>query len=114
MVIFGELSLISVIANILVVPFIPVAMLATFAAGLSGIIVPALAGWIAIPATIILVAMSSIIVMLSSISWALISIHIDWSIVAAWYCAILFVYWLIQRKLTVKQRLSVLNTNVFD
>jgi len=114
MVVFGELSLISVVANILVVPFIPVAMLATFVAGISEIIVPSLAGWLAIPATIILVAMSSIIVMLSSISWALISIHIDWSIVVAWYCAVLFVYWIVQKKLTTQQRLSVLNSNVFE
>ncbi len=49
--IFGETSLVSLPANLLVVPFIPLAMLLALIAGLAGMWLPALAGWFAWPAT---------------------------------------------------------------
>lgn len=48
--IFGEMSLVSLPANLLVIPFIPFAMLLGLFAGLAGMWLPALAGWLALPA----------------------------------------------------------------
>lgn len=48
--IFGETSLVGLPANVLVIPFIPLAMLLALVAGLAGMWLPALAGWLAWPA----------------------------------------------------------------
>lgn len=50
----GLFSLISLPANLLVLPIVPFAMLATFVAGVAGFIVPMLAPFIALPAYILL------------------------------------------------------------
>ncbi len=114
MVIFGELSLISVFANVLIVPFIPIAMAATFVAGIAGIAVPAIAGWVAVPAKVLLVAMTSMIALLSNIPWALITVSINWYVVIAWYVAVLCVYWVIQRKLTSNQKSEIAQSNYLE
>lgn len=54
MFIFHEVSLISILANLLVVPLVPVAMMFSAVAGIVGMALPALAGWFAWPARIIL------------------------------------------------------------
>jgi competence protein ComEC len=51
---FGQYSLYGLLANILVLPVVPFAMLATFVAGLGGLLVPALAGVFGLPATVLL------------------------------------------------------------
>jgi competence protein ComEC len=48
--IFGQMSLVSLPANVLVAAFVPLAMLLCMAAGVAGVFVPALAGWVAWPA----------------------------------------------------------------
>ncbi len=48
--IFGESSYMALLANLLIVPLIPVAMLFSFVAGLAGSLIPSLAGWLAWPA----------------------------------------------------------------
>ena len=48
--IFGQVSLVSLPANLLVIPFIPLAMLLSVTAGFGGMLIPAAAGWIAWPA----------------------------------------------------------------
>jgi ComEC/Rec2-related protein len=52
--IFGQVSLISLPANVLIVPLIPLAMLLGLCAGLGGMLLPVIAGWLAWPATILL------------------------------------------------------------
>lgn len=52
--IFGEMSLVSLPANLFVIPFIPLAMLLALIAGLAGMLFPALAGWLAWPANTLL------------------------------------------------------------
>ena len=48
--IFNDSSFVAILANLLVVPLIPLAMILSFVAGLGGMLVPSLAGWIAWPA----------------------------------------------------------------
>ncbi|HEX9594773.1 MAG TPA: ComEC/Rec2 family competence protein [Candidatus Saccharimonadales bacterium] len=68
---FSQVSLISLLANVIVLPLIPLAMLTTFLAGLAGMFIPALAGWLAWPAQIILTFMVDIINILAKVPWAL-------------------------------------------
>jgi competence protein ComEC len=52
--IFGKISLIGLVANVVIVPMVPLAMLLSFFAGLAGMVSPVFAGWIALPARAIL------------------------------------------------------------
>lgn len=61
MYIFGRLSLVALVANMLVVPLIPLAMAASFVAGLAGMLVPTFAGWFAWPATLVMTYMLDIV-----------------------------------------------------
>lgn len=54
MFIFARISVIGLVANTIIVPMVPLAMLTTLIAGLGGMLVPAFSGWFALPARIIL------------------------------------------------------------
>lgn len=71
MAVFGELSVIALLANVLILPFVPFAMLLTFTAGVVGMIAPVLAGWIAWPARVLLSFMTEVVSLLSYPSWSL-------------------------------------------
>lgn len=64
---FDQISFVGLLANVLVVVFIPLAMLLSLAAGLGGMLFTSLAGWIALPAKILLTYMLDIAHILSSI-----------------------------------------------
>lgn len=70
MLIFGRISLIGFVANIIVVPMVPLAMLFSVIAGIAGMVVPALSGWIALPARLWLDVMLFIATLLSKIPGA--------------------------------------------
>jgi hypothetical protein len=61
---------VSLVANVLVVPLIPLAMLLCLAAGLAGVMVPALAGWLALPARFALTYMLDVAALLSRVPYA--------------------------------------------
>lgn len=65
--IFGQMSLVSLFANMLIVALIPLAMLLSFIAGLAGMLVVNLAGWFAWPAQILLTYMLDVVNLLSRI-----------------------------------------------
>lgn len=77
-VIFGEISLISILANAIILPLIPVAMMATFIAGLAGATVPYISGWFAWPADFLLTFMTDVITLLARVPWALKEINTNW------------------------------------
>lgn len=52
--IFGQMSLIGLPANVLVVTLVPLAMLLGLIAGLAGMLIPSVAGWFAWPAVLLL------------------------------------------------------------
>lgn len=62
---FGQLALIGVIANILVVTLVPLAMLLALVAGLSGMLLAPVAGWLAWPANLLLTYMLDVAGLLS-------------------------------------------------
>lgn len=73
MFIFGEVSLISIVANLLVVPMVPLAMLTSLVAGMAGMLIPAFAGWFAWPARLVLTYMLDVVHLLSKVPHALVS-----------------------------------------
>ena len=62
---FGTFSPLSIVANALVVPLIPVAMLLVFASGIASLVVPFVSQIVAFPATMLLRYMTTIIDRLS-------------------------------------------------
>ena len=70
MMIFGRISIIGFVANIIIVPMVPLAMLLSLLAGLAGMFLPAISGWVALPARIWLDAMLWIATALSKVPGA--------------------------------------------
>lgn len=59
--VFGKLSVVALLANLLIVPFVPLAMMLGLLAGLAGMIVPAFAGWVAWPVRLVMTYMLDVI-----------------------------------------------------
>ena len=84
--IFGQMSLVSLVANVLVVAMVPLAMLLTLIAGLAGMWLPDFAGLVALPARCLLTYMLDAARLLSNIPHAFIE-HIGfplWQMVGAY------------------------------
>jgi competence protein ComEC len=69
---FNQLSLIALVANAIIVPLVPLAMLLSAIAAAAGALVPQIAGWFAFPARWLLTFMLDIIQTLSNIPSVLI------------------------------------------
>ena len=67
MAMFGQLSLVGLLTNVLVVPLIPFAMLLSTVAAGAGMLVPAMAGWFAWPANLLLTYILDIVRLFASI-----------------------------------------------
>ncbi len=67
---FGHYSLFALPANLLVLPFVPLAMVFTFVAGLAGLLIPGLATFFGAPASALLGYMASVINKLASLPLA--------------------------------------------
>lgn len=67
MMTFGQLSLIALLANVLIVPLVPVAMLLGATAAAAGMLLAPIAGWLAWPATALLTYMLDVVHLLSAI-----------------------------------------------
>lgn len=90
MYIFGRVSNISLIANVMVVPLVPVAMLLTLFSGFAGMLAPELGGWIAWPAKLLLTYMLDITGLFSMLPHAAAEQMIDLPVMLVAYGAILF------------------------
>ncbi|HYH75321.1 MAG TPA: ComEC/Rec2 family competence protein [Candidatus Saccharimonadales bacterium] len=97
--IFGQTSLVGLIANMLVVPLIPLAMLLGLVAGLAGMFMPGSAGWLAWPARWLLTYMLDVANVLSRLPYAFIEdIGFSFSAMCVAYAALGFVTWVLWRK----------------
>jgi competence protein ComEC len=76
--IFGRLSVLALVANALVVPFIPIAMVLSLIAGLAGIFLPMFAGWLVWPAKWLLMYMIDIATTISRFPHALVAVQLSW------------------------------------
>jgi competence protein ComEC len=77
MAVFGQMSLIGLLANLLVAPLIPAAMLLSAVAALGGMISPLIAGWLAWPAAILLTYMLDVVRLLASIPAIFLHVSVD-------------------------------------
>lgn len=97
--IFGRLSIISIVANLLVIPFIPFAMLAGLVAGTYGMVGPfLLGGLLVLPAKVILDYILSVSSLLAGVPYAnvefkILTVHMVWM-----YAFILLVSIMLWRK----------------
>jgi competence protein ComEC len=88
---FGQLSLIALVANLLIVPLVPVAMLLSAIAAAAGAWVPQLAGWFAWPARILLTYMLDVVHMLANIPSVVVHSSISLQLMVGFYSIFLFV-----------------------
>jgi len=91
MLTFSQLSLVALIANLIVVPLVPAAMLLAAIAATAGALAPQLAGWFALPARIILTYMLDIVHMLSAIPSVLVHASISPTLMIGFYIILLSV-----------------------
>ncbi len=98
MYIFGKVSLIALPANILVVPLVPLGMLLSFVAAISGMLIPTLAGWFAWPARILLTYMLNIVSLMSRLPHALAPSSLSLPKLMAVYGGIVFVVYILWAK----------------
>lgn len=68
---FGQLSNVAIIANVLVLPLVPAAMVLTFLAGLGAVAVPFAASILAWPASVLLTYMTEVARGLAALPWAM-------------------------------------------
>jgi len=77
--IFGQMSTVNILANVLVAALIPPAMLLSLFAGLAGMLAPAWLGWIAWPAMMLMTYMLDVAALLSRVPHAFLE-HIGFSL----------------------------------
>jgi competence protein ComEC len=82
---FGQFSNIAIIANLLILPFVPLAMLLTFIAGVGALLIPPSATVVGLPATLLLGYMTSVAQYLSHVSWAVTKLQISEIVVGFCY-----------------------------
>ena len=94
---FGQFSNVAVVANLLVLPLVPLAMLLTFIAGIGGLVLPGVAGIIGQPAQWLLQYMIGAAEYLSKLPWAQTQTEVDGWFIAVSYAAIvlacIYVWW---------------------
>jgi len=86
---FGYISLVAVLANMLVLPFVPLAMLLTFVTGVATLALPGLGLLIATPTEWLLGYMVWVAKYLADLPWALHEIQLEWWHVAIGYLFII-------------------------
>ena len=97
-VMFGSFSSVALLANVLVLPLVPLAMLLVFFTGLASLWLPLLAPFIALPTEWLLAYMVGVVHVLSSVSWAL--HEVEWGVPEALACYLalfLAIVWLARR-----------------
>jgi competence protein ComEC len=94
---FGQLSLVSPITNLIILPLVPLAMTTSFLAGLGGMLIPAFSGWLAWPAQLLLSFMIRLIDAFAALPWAGTSDHLSLSAMIICYVVILALTMLLVR-----------------
>lgn len=96
--VFGNPSLLSLLANVLIVPLVPLIMLLTFAGGLAGLVVPALAAYVVLPAGWLLSYVVQLIGLLSGVKWAMVPLRVSMTAMVVCYLVISLFALLLWRK----------------
>jgi competence protein ComEC len=86
---FGQFSNVAIIANLLILPLVPLAMLLTFAAGVGALLAPPLALFIGFPALVVLGYMTRTATYLGDVSWAQTELTITPVMMTIYYLALI-------------------------
>ncbi len=86
---FGVISHVAIIANIMIVPFVPLAMLLTFISGLLSLTIPSIAEIASIPITWLLTYMTNTSQFLAGLTWAQSHIQLEWWGVVMYYIVLI-------------------------
>lgn len=87
--VFGQFSVIALLSNLMVLSFVPLAMLLTFIAGLTQIVIPMAAPVLAWPASVLLGYMVWVVNWTASLPWAQVKWQMPWWGVVASYVVII-------------------------
>lgn len=97
--VFGQMSFVGLIANALVVALVPLAMLLCLVAGLAGMLLTPLVGWLAWPAKLLLNYMLDVARLLSQLPNVFVEgISVGLVQLLFFYSILLFVVWILWRK----------------
>lgn len=108
--VFGDFSVLALLANVLIVPLIPLVMLLTFVAGACGWLLPLLAPWVALPAFWLLSYMTEMVGWLSQAPWAVVPLPMTMPGMCLLYAVVSSVGWLLYRK----TKLDYLQTSLVE
>lgn len=101
MAMFGQLSLVGIITNVLIVPLIPFAMLLAAIAASAGMLVPAAAGWLAWPANLLLTYILDVVHIFASIPSIFLRRSISTPGMIYFYSAVLLVFAVAHRQQSI-------------
>lgn len=100
--IFGRASLIGLVSNLIIGPLVPIAMLVTLFAGLAGMFMPVMSGFIALPARLLLRYILEVVSLFAQIPHALLEQTINlWHMVTMYI--IIFAFTLVAYSQTKRQ-----------
>jgi len=95
---FGVISNVAIIANLLILPLVPLAMLLTFIAGIGGLMFPSIAPIVGFPAELLLNYMTQTAQYFANLSWAQSDIAIElWHVIGLYMILVAFCFYM-QRK----------------
>jgi competence protein ComEC len=103
MLTFGQMSLIALLANLLIVPLVPLAMLLSTAAATAGMLIPAMAGWFAWPANLLLTYMLDFVHLLSDIPSVFLHVRINLVLAIIIYSLVITATYLLHRHIKSKK-----------
>lgn len=96
--VFGRVSVVGILANVLVTPLVPLAMLLSFGAGLAGWLLPTLSGWLVLPARFLLTYMLDIANIVSRLPGARISFDVNNWVLSATYAVLCGIIWVLFKR----------------
>lgn len=99
---FGQFSVVALLANLLIVPIVPLAMLLAATAAFAGALVPQLAGWVAWPAVLLLTYMLDIVHLLAAVPSVLLHASLSASLMLCFYGILLIVIVAMRKKARLK------------
>jgi competence protein ComEC len=105
MMTFGQLSLVALLANVLIVPLVPLAMLLSAIAAAAGTLTPAIAGWFALPARLLLTYMLDLVHILANIPSEFLHLSISPVIMVGGYGLVLLMVLAASRRLKLRAKL---------
>lgn len=95
---FGLFSNVAIVTNLLILPFVPLAMLLTFICGVGAIVLPGLASVVGVPAELLLTYMINIIEYFDALPWAQTVLTIQPWVAGVSYVAIIILCIYLSRK----------------